>query len=126
MPRVYPPIEGRQNSSPNISPSLVESVAGFSAGIVSTLAVHPFDVVKTRLQSNGIPQSCKFSWVLTRAVNLTAKSQLGESLRIVRDIVKNEGSTLALYRGLMPNMVGNSVSWALYFLWYASNATHFL
>lgn len=51
MPRVYPPIEGRQANSNAISPSLVESVAGFTAGIVSTLAVHPFDVVKTRLQS---------------------------------------------------------------------------
>jgi len=49
MPRVYPPIEGRQTST-TLSHSLVESVAGFSAGIVSTLAVHPFDVIKTRLQ----------------------------------------------------------------------------
>lgn len=24
----------------------------------------------------------------------------------------------AFYRGLMPNMIGNSVSWALYFMWY--------
>jgi len=49
MPRVYPPIEGRQTTTA-LSPSLVESAAGFSAGIVSTLAVHPFDVIKTRLQ----------------------------------------------------------------------------
>lgn len=49
MPRVYPPIEGRQ-ANPGLSPSLVESVAGFSAGIISTLVVHPFDVIKTRLQ----------------------------------------------------------------------------
>ncbi|KAF2157912.1 mitochondrial carrier [Myriangium duriaei CBS 260.36] len=102
MPRVYPPIEGRQTSS-TVSPSLIESVAGFTAGIVSTLAVHPFDVVKTRLQ-----------------INNTTKSHLGESVRIVRDIAKNEGSYRALYRGLMPNMVGNSISWALYFLWYGN------
>lgn len=49
MPRVYPPIEGRQSST-GLSPSLVETLAGFSAGIISTLVVHPFDVVKTRLQ----------------------------------------------------------------------------
>lgn len=47
MPRVYPPIEGK---STVLSPSLVESTAGFTAGIVSTLVAHPFDVVKTRLQ----------------------------------------------------------------------------
>lgn len=54
MPRVYPPLEGRQ-ANPGISPSLVESVAGFSAGIVSTLVVHPFDMIKTRLQSVSCP-----------------------------------------------------------------------
>ncbi|KAF4548999.1 putative mitochondrial carrier protein 33 [Elsinoe fawcettii] len=103
MPRVYPPIDGRSSSNPSISPSIVESVAGFSAGVVSTLAVHPFDVVKTRLQ-----------------INLQSKAQFGDTIRIVKDIVKNEGSNRALYRGLMPNMVGNSVSWGLYFMWYGN------
>ena len=55
MPRVYPPIEGKSDF---LSPSLIESTAGFTAGIVSTLVAHPFDVVKTRLQgtSLGVPQ----------------------------------------------------------------------
>ncbi|THW68863.1 hypothetical protein D6D25_01185, partial [Aureobasidium pullulans] len=102
MPRVYPPIEGRQSGS-GLSPSLIESVAGFSAGIISTLVVHPFDVVKTRLQ-----------------VDPSTSSHLGDSVRIVKNIIRNEGGYSALYRGLMPNMVGNSVSWALYFLWYGN------
>ena len=33
-----------------LPPSLIESIAGFTAGVVSTLAVHPLDVIKTRLQ----------------------------------------------------------------------------
>ncbi|GAB7347944.1 hypothetical protein MBLNU459_g5455t1 [Dothideomycetes sp. NU459] len=102
MPRVYPPIEGRQ-ANPGLSPSLIESVAGFTAGIVSTLVVHPFDVVKTRLQ-----------------VDPNNRSQIGDSLRITKNILRNEGSYSALYRGLMPNMLGNSISWALYFLWYGN------
>lgn len=55
MPRVYPPIEGKSDF---LSPSLIESTAGFTAGIVSTLVAHPFDVVKTRLQgtSHGVPE----------------------------------------------------------------------
>ncbi|KAI9881398.1 MAG: hypothetical protein M1830_003405 [Pleopsidium flavum] len=69
-----------------LPPSLIETIAGFTAGVVSTLAVHPLDVVKTRLQA--------------------------------RDIARNEGSIGAFYRGLSPNIIGNSVSWALYFLWY--------
>ncbi|KAF2841731.1 mitochondrial folate carrier protein Flx1 [Patellaria atrata CBS 101060] len=99
MPRVYPTIDGKPSSS--LSPSIVESIAGFSAGVMATLAVHPFDVLKTRLQ-----------------LDQNYQSKPGESIRILRNIVRNEGSYGALYRGLMPNMIGNSVSWALYFLWY--------
>ena len=33
-----------------LSSSVVETVAGFTAGVVSTLVVHPLDLVKTRLQ----------------------------------------------------------------------------
>jgi len=103
MPRVYPSIDGK-TSDITLSPSLVETVAGFTAGVVATLAVHPFDILKTRLQLE------------------TSNSQWGSSFRIMRQIVRDEGSYMALYRGLMPNMVGNSVSWALYFLWYVLNA----
>jgi hypothetical protein len=34
-----------------LSPALVETIAGLAAGTTSTLAVHPLDVIKTRLQS---------------------------------------------------------------------------
>jgi solute carrier family 25 (mitochondrial folate transporter), member 32 len=39
---------------------------------------------------------------------------------VLRDILRNEGPTrfAALYRGLTPNLVGNSGGWAMYFLWY--------
>jgi hypothetical protein len=34
-----------------LSPALVETVAGLSAGSMATLIVHPLDIVKTRMQS---------------------------------------------------------------------------
>lgn len=34
-----------------LSPALVETCAGLSAGAISTLVVHPLDIIKTRLQS---------------------------------------------------------------------------
>lgn len=32
------------------SPSVVEAIAGFTAGVISTLCFHPLDLIKTRLQ----------------------------------------------------------------------------
>ncbi|MCJ1472829.1 hypothetical protein MMC13_001478 [Lambiella insularis] len=84
-----------------ISPPLVEIIAGFTAGLATTVAVHPLDVVKTRLQ-----------------VDQVSSIRLGSSSRIIQQIFRKEGGVAALYRGLAPNLLGNSVSWALYFLWY--------
>lgn len=54
MPRALPPIDGA--TSHELSSSFVELVAGFTAGTAATLAVHPFDVLKTRLQSKAPSQ----------------------------------------------------------------------
>jgi solute carrier family 25 folate transporter 32 len=48
---------------------------------------------------------------------------VGGSLRIVREIFQNEGGVTAFYRGLTPNLIGNSTSWALYFLCYSNIKT---
>jgi solute carrier family 25 folate transporter 32 len=117
MPRVYPPLEGRQPYV-YLKPSLVESAAGFTAGVVSTLAVHPFDVVKTRLQ---IEQNSKVraggTWRVIRQITneawhegLHGNGRMKDSAQVLR----------SFYRGLMPNMVGNSVSWGMYFMWYTN------
>jgi len=109
MPRVYPPLDNTPNRpSPTLAPSLIESTAGFTAGCVSTLAVHPFDIVKTRLQ-----------------IEQNERSRPGGSFRAIKRIALEGGNAngatgivRSFYRGLTPNMVGNSVSWALYFMWY--------
>jgi solute carrier family 25 (mitochondrial folate transporter), member 32 len=86
-----------------LSPVSVETLAGLSAGLVSTIIGHPLDVIKTRLQLSALPTSV-----------------LGASIKVFRGLLHTEGSTrlAALYRGLTPNLVGNSAGWALYFLWY--------
>lgn len=86
-----------------ISPGTVETIAGLSAGLASTIIVHPLDIIKTRMQLD------------------TSPNPLFNSTRSVfRDILRNEGPTriAALYRGLTPNLLGNASGWALYFLWY--------
>lgn len=52
QPHSYPFMTG-QNA--RLSPALTETLAGLSAGAASTLAVHPLDVIKTRLQSMFAP-----------------------------------------------------------------------
>lgn len=101
MSRVRPPSKVDEAARPPyFSAPAIETIAGFTAGTAATLVVHPFDVLKTRLQLE------------------TKQSRWGSSLNILRGIIRDEGSYAALYRGLMPNLVGNSVSWALYFLFY--------
>ncbi|KAI5283883.1 hypothetical protein KEM52_003185 [Ascosphaera acerosa] len=86
--------------------SVVETVAGLTAGTAATLALHPLDLVKVRLQ-----------------VDRRHASHVGAAIHVARDIWRNEGrgrrhALAGLYRGLTPNLLGNSVSWGLYFLWY--------
>jgi len=120
MPRVYPPLEGRQPSV-SISPSLVESAAGFTAGVVSTLVVHPFDVVKTRLQiESGTKTRAGNSWRIVRKIAREG-APLDTAHGVKRDLAQQGRQVVrSFYRGLMPNMIGNSVSWGLYFMWYAN------
>jgi len=89
------------NKTSALPPPLIESIAGFTAGVATTIVVHPLDVIKTRLQ-----------------VDRASNARLGSSSRVVQQILRNEGGFPALYRGLSPNLIGNSVSWAFYFLWY--------
>ncbi|KAJ5779041.1 hypothetical protein N7457_006761 [Penicillium paradoxum] len=96
-------------SQDGISSSFVETLAGFTAGIMSTLSLHPLDMIKTRLQgrlhSPFVDQS---------------SSRVGGSLRVIHKIFYHEGGCAAFYRGLTPNLIGNSTSWGLYFLCYSS------
>ncbi|KAF7846373.1 hypothetical protein BT93_L4488 [Corymbia citriodora subsp. variegata] len=89
--------------SGSISPNAVETIAGLSAGFVSTIVVHPLDIIKTRMQ-----------------LDTSAHPLLNSSRSVLQDILRNEGPTrlAALYRGLTPNLVGNASGWGLYFLWY--------
>jgi len=51
-------------------------------------------------------------------VNQGARANIGGSITIVRDIIRKDGALQGLYRGLTPNIIGNSISWGLYFMWY--------
>ncbi|KAJ3324571.1 hypothetical protein HDV06_006464 [Boothiomyces sp. JEL0866] len=80
------------------SQSTDQAISGFIAGASSTLLMHPFDVLKTKMQ---VKENSKFG------------------LRnIISSIHRNEGIR-GFYRGISPNFVGATVSWGMYFFWYS-------
>ncbi|KAF9380385.1 hypothetical protein CPB97_008376 [Podila verticillata] len=80
-----------------------QALAGFTGGAVSTIFLHPLDLIKTRFQVNASQ----------------AAPRLGGTLRSFQHIYKSEGFRNGLYRGLTPNFAGATVSWGLYFYLYA-------
>lgn len=81
--------------TPSPPSSWREGIAGMSAGGLSTLCMHPLDLIKIRSQL-GLPSP------------ITPYS-----------IIINHGLS-ALYRGLSANLVGGATSWGLYFWLYES------
>ncbi|KAH7363088.1 mitochondrial carrier domain-containing protein [Plectosphaerella cucumerina] len=84
-----------------LSPGLVESIAGLSAGSVATLVVHPLDIVKTRMQ-------------IHRSTAAAPQAPL-TTMALIRSMTQNDRPLASLYRGLIPNLTGNAFSWASFF-----------
>lgn len=84
-----------------LSPAVVETIAGLSAGTMATLIVHPLDIVKTRMQIHRSTAS-------STSTPITAKA-------VMRGLLQADRPVTAVYRGLMPNILGNATSWASFF-----------
>ncbi|XP_034729361.1 solute carrier family 25 member 32a [Etheostoma cragini] len=77
-------------------------VAGLSGGVVSTLVLHPLDLVKIRFAvSDGLDLRPKYSGIL----------------HCMRSVWRQEGLR-GLYQGVTPNIWGAGASWGLYFFFY--------
>ncbi|KAJ2776181.1 hypothetical protein H4R18_005803 [Coemansia javaensis] len=87
---------------------LKSSIAGAGAGCVSAVATCPLDVVKTRLQYQGVLQERHCGFRPYRG-----------TLDTLRRIAAEEG-VRGLYRGLAPMMMGYLPTWAIYFAVYES------
>lgn len=73
-------------------------IAGFLAGAVPVFVVHPLDLIRVRFQS----------------LSASHLRQLG-TLGAASHVVRHEGGFRSMYQGLTPSLVGNTVSWGLYF-----------
>ncbi|XP_053736501.1 mitochondrial folate transporter/carrier-like [Synchiropus splendidus] len=77
-------------------------VAGLSGGVVSTLVLHPLDLVKIRFAvSDGLELRPKY----------------GGMVHCMKSVWKQEGLR-GLYQGVTPNVWGAGASWGLYFFFY--------
>lgn len=109
------------------TPALDHAFAGIVAGAVATVCMNPLDLVKVQFQVDtsmrkpgpSFPPSSSSS--TSRWTALAKRATGGNVVRdmglALREIVRRDGYA-GLYRGLSPNVVGNSASWGLYFLWY--------
>ncbi|XP_012284734.1 mitochondrial folate transporter/carrier [Orussus abietinus] len=78
-------------------------IAGVSGGVISTLMLHPLDLIKIRFAVNdGVTKSTPNYTGLRNAIT---------------EIVRSEGLR-GLYRGVTPNIVGSGGSWGFYFYFY--------
>ncbi|XP_072028832.1 solute carrier family 25 member 32-like [Amphiura filiformis] len=77
-------------------------IAGLSGGVLSTLILHPLDLVKVRLQvSDGQKSRPTYSGLV----------------HVCRSVVRNHGF-VGLYQGVTPNIWGAGLSWGFYFFFY--------
>lgn len=77
-------------------------VAGLSGGVVSTLVLHPLDLVKIRFAvSDGLDLRPKYNGIF----------------HCMRTVWRQEGLR-GLYQGVTPNVWGAGASWGLYFFFY--------
>ncbi|EFN73787.1 Mitochondrial folate transporter/carrier [Camponotus floridanus] len=78
-------------------------VAGISGGVVSTLMLHPLDLIKIRFAVND--------------GHTSAAPRYNGLTNAMVQIVKTEG-VRGLYRGVTPNVLGSGSSWGFYFFFY--------
>ncbi|XP_063694024.1 solute carrier family 25 member 32-like [Bolinopsis microptera] len=79
-------------------------IAGLTGGAVSTLILHPLDVVKIQLQ---VSENHSYH-----------ERKVYKNMRDVIPTVYRNGGLLSFYQGVSPNLVGAACSWGLYFFIY--------
>nr|GEV70050.1 nicotinamide adenine dinucleotide transporter 2, mitochondrial-like [Tanacetum cinerariifolium] len=82
---------------------IYDVVSGASAGAIAATFVCPLDVIKTRLQVHGLPD--------------TSRGKGGVIVTSLQNIIQKEGFK-GLYRGLSPTLAALLPTWAVYFAVY--------
>jgi solute carrier family 25 folate transporter 32 len=86
-------------------------LAGLSGGVVSSLILHPFDLVKIRFQVTETKVSIQNT-------SLPYRPHYTSLFDAFRSIYREKGLIRGLYQGVTPNVLGNGMSWGLYLFFY--------
>ncbi|CCX04874.1 putative mitochondrial carrier protein [Pyronema domesticum] len=102
----------------NLNPSLIPTISGATAGLVSGIITCPLDVIKTKLQAQGGwvragPHASGGHTASTPVRELRYRGLVGTS----RAIWAEEG-VRGMYRGLGPLILGYLPTWMVYFTVY--------
>jgi solute carrier family 25 folate transporter 32 len=99
----------QQPKVPRASPAALAdwrpAMAGVLGGSLSTLLLHPLDLLKTRQAVHGNGDSA------------TKRAVYGKVGTAFKHIVKNEGGIVGLYKGVGTNVAVAGTSWGLTFMW---------
>lgn len=87
-----------------LTPVQKEIVCGLSGGTMTILITHPLDLIKVRLQLSRSSNTSSYKGIIKNTILNT--QQNGSQLK---HVVKEA------YRGLGINLIGNAVSWGMYF-----------
>ncbi|CAF0762777.1 unnamed protein product [Adineta steineri] len=86
-------------------------LAGLSGGVVSSVILHPFDLVKIRFQVTETKS-------LIQNSSLPYRPRYTSLFDAFRTIYREKGLLHGLYQGVTPNVLGNGMSWGLYLFLY--------
>ena len=97
-------------------------VAGISGGVVSTLLLHPLDLLKIRSDTAGAGPGLVANIIIIISRFAVDDGRAGcarySNIRnAMTSIVRSEGLR-GLYRGVTPNVLTAGSSWGSYFLFY--------
>ncbi|CCH44711.1 putative mitochondrial carrier [Wickerhamomyces ciferrii] len=93
----------KETHKPEVKP-WVHFVAGGIGGMAGAVCTSPFDVVKTRLQSD-VFRNTYLHQMKSKNLILQAGQHFKETFGIINNVYKNEGFR-SLFKGLGPNLVG--------------------
>lgn len=89
-------------------------ISGITAGSLSTLMLHPFDLIKTKMQMAQGPVAQSLNHSIDQTIS---RARAPRSYEIASSVIRQDG-VFGLWRGLVPNLTGNTLAWGFYFFGY--------